>query len=264
MTAAPSGSEPMHRRRERAESFGSFAWAYDASRPGYPDALIVDLLTRGAQNVLDVACGTGKAARQLTDRGAQVLGVEIDADMAAVARERGVEVEVSGFEDWDDGGRRFDLVTCAQGWHWIDPAAGARKAATVLRAGGTLALFWNMHELTGDLAHAIDAVYERLAPDLVAGVRERGRGHRRSGAGGETGRLAAAGFGPVQVKRYEWQQTCTRDEWLALLATYSDHHLLPADRRRELLTAVGEVIDTHGGTVTAQYETLALITETPG
>lgn len=133
--SAAMPEEQLHLRRDRAGSFGAVARAYDDARPGYPDALIVQLLTRGATDVLDVACGIGRAARQLSARGARVLGVEPDAAMAAVAREHEVEVEVSTFEEWDDAGRRFDLVTCAQGWHWIDPAAGARKAAAVLRPG---------------------------------------------------------------------------------------------------------------------------------
>ncbi|MFC4033133.1 hypothetical protein ACFO3J_16795 [Streptomyces polygonati] len=42
-----------------------------------------------------------------------MLGVEGDERMAEVARSHGVEVEVGAFETWDDAGRRFDLVTCA-------------------------------------------------------------------------------------------------------------------------------------------------------
>jgi hypothetical protein len=41
----------------------------------------------------------------------------VDACMADVARSHGIEVEVSPFETWDDGGRRFDLITCGEAWH---------------------------------------------------------------------------------------------------------------------------------------------------
>jgi Methyltransferase domain len=66
--------------------------------------------------------------RPLARRGLSVLGVEVDERMAEVARGHGAEVEIAAFEGWDAGGRTFDLVTCVDAWHWIDPARGAAKA----------------------------------------------------------------------------------------------------------------------------------------
>jgi SAM-dependent methyltransferase len=82
------------------------------------------------RRVLDVGCGTGIAARQFQAAGGQVLGVDPDARMAAFARQSGTEVEVARFEDWEASGREFDLVIAGQAWHWVDPVAGAARAAT--------------------------------------------------------------------------------------------------------------------------------------
>jgi 2-polyprenyl-3-methyl-5-hydroxy-6-metoxy-1,4-benzoquinol methylase len=100
-----------------AGSFGSVAERYDRFRPGYPDALIDDLIGLRPLDVLDVGCGTGKVAVALAERGVRVLGVEPDAQMASVARGHGIPVEVACFEDWDDAGRRFDLITSGHAWH---------------------------------------------------------------------------------------------------------------------------------------------------
>src|SRR5664279_3347096 len=135
--------ENVHTDRARAESFGSIATQYDRYRPSYPDALFTDLARLAQARTLDVACGTGKVTVSLIARGLAVLGVEIDPKMAAVARAHAVVVEVGAFETWDDKGRTFDLITCGQAWHWIDPQQGAAKAARVLNPGGTLAVFWN-------------------------------------------------------------------------------------------------------------------------
>ncbi len=54
-------------QRDRARLFDGEAERYDRARPGYPEALIDDVLgpsPRGL-SVLDVACGTGIAARQM-------------------------------------------------------------------------------------------------------------------------------------------------------------------------------------------------------
>jgi SAM-dependent methyltransferase len=68
--------------------------------------------------------------------------VEVDARMAEFAREHGFDVEVSRFENWDSAGRTFDAVIAGMTWHWVDPVAGAAKAAAVLRPGGRLTAFW--------------------------------------------------------------------------------------------------------------------------
>lgn len=246
-------TDDSHRDRSRAESFGAVAAQYDRARPSYPEALVRDLLMTNPHDVLDVGCGTGKAGRLFAERGISVLGVEVDPAMAELARSHGLDVEVSGFEAWDDRGRRFELLISGQAWHWIDPAVGARRAREVLRPGGTVALFWNMDDVLDDDSAALDAVYKRVAPDLLD--------FRRTHRGGSRGRAEAvaalelAGFRDVAERDYPWQRIYTRDEWLDLLPTYSDHHLLPDDQRARLLAGIGTVIDEMGGTITASYGT---------
>src|SRR6187549_1441761 len=139
-----------HEARQVAESFGEDAERYDRTRPRYPDALIERIAAAGP-DVLDVGSGTGIAARQLQAAGCCLLGVEPDARMAAFGRSHGVAAEVSTFEAWDPAGRVFDAVVAGQAWHWVDPVAGAVKAATALRPDGRLAVFWNVFQPPPDL-----------------------------------------------------------------------------------------------------------------
>lgn len=257
----------LHRNRERAESFGAVAATYDRARPGYPPALIADLASRGGTHALDVGCGTGKVAVPLAAAGMQVLGVEIDPAMAEVARGHGVEVEVTSFEEWRPAGRTFDLLTCGQAWHWIDPVPGAAKAFAVLRRFGTVALFWNVHAVAADQAAELDQVYARLAPELAA--RTRGHDTRNRLTGGASAHdaaaeaLSVAGFADVRTREFPWEQVYRRDEWLQLLSTFSDHHLLEPARQRELLAALGAAVDQQGGKVTVHYRTHVLLAQKP-
>src|ERR1700687_5236523 len=106
---------------ERSKLFDQEAERYDRCRPTYTDALIDEVLGTEPASlaVLDVGCGTGIASRQMVQRGAKVLGVELAPRMAEIARRHGIEVEIAAFEGWDAAGRTFDRVTSVQAWHWL-------------------------------------------------------------------------------------------------------------------------------------------------
>lgn len=138
---ASSGPEP-HRLRQLAEGFGADPERYDRARPGYPQALVDQIVAASpGREVLDVGIGTGIAAQAFQAAGCTVLGVDPDERMAEYARRRGFQVEVARFEGWEPADRTFDAVIAGQTWHWLDPVAGAAKAALVLRPGGRLAVF---------------------------------------------------------------------------------------------------------------------------
>ncbi|MEU4233693.1 class I SAM-dependent methyltransferase [Nonomuraea sp. NPDC026600] len=256
----PSPAEP-HKARRMAESFGVDAQRYDQARPGYPDALVTRIVAGSpGPDVLDVGCGTGIAARQFQAAGCAVLGVEPDARMADFARARGLQVEVAAFEAWQPAGRTFDAVIAAQSWHWVDPVAGAGKAARVLRPGGRLAIFGHVYEPPAEVAEPFAAAYRRAAPD--------------SPFNGQPARrpldLYQAVYAKVADKireteqfddpeqwRFDWEQSYTRDQWLDLLPTTGGLTQLRPDQLAEILDAVGSAIDSLGGRFTMNYTTLA-------
>ena len=152
-------TEELHLDRARAESFGSVADNYDRYRPGFSAALIDQLAAVRPNGVLDIACGTGKVSVALASRGLDVVGVELDPRMAEIARGHGIPVEIATFENWDPNGRQFDLITCGNAWHWINPALGIPKVAKLLRPGGTMARLWSFYTVDEPLSSAIDAIY---------------------------------------------------------------------------------------------------------
>jgi SAM-dependent methyltransferase len=231
----------LFRDRDRAESFGAIAEQYDRLRPTAPDTLLDEFAALKPSRVLDIGCGTGKVARALMDRGLNVLGIEIDERMAAVARGHGVTVEIAAFEDWEDGGRTFDLITCGDAWHWIDPVRGWRKIEQVLRPGGTVARFWNHHELDEPLTAAFAAVYERCAPGVLAGGQSH---HERDDSDPRT-----------ETSTYSWERTYSADDWVELAATYSSHQRLEPARLAALQAELHAAIESFGGTVVAHRTT---------
>jgi SAM-dependent methyltransferase len=95
------------------------------------------------RTVLDAGCGTGRMAIELAARGLDVVGVDLDADMLAVARAKAPEL---AWLEADlarlDLGRRFDVVVLA-GNVLLFVAAADRPAAVAacsrhLEPGGRL------------------------------------------------------------------------------------------------------------------------------
>jgi SAM-dependent methyltransferase len=260
----PSPAPEAHRLRQVAESFGGDAARYDRTRPAYPDALIDRIIAASpGRDILDAGCGTGIEARQFQAAGCTVLGVEPDARMAEFARSTGVEAEVATFETWDPAGRTFAAVVAGTAWHWVDPVAGAAKAASVLRPGGLLAPFHHVFESPPEVTRAAGEAYRRVAPDspfnfgaqpgrpaielyqglfdkIASGIREAGE------------------FGDPAQWRFDWERTYSRAEWLDQLPTLGALTQLPPDKLARVLDAAGAAIDRMGGSFTMPYATVAV------
>jgi SAM-dependent methyltransferase len=139
--------------------FDSVAGQYRTARPGYPDALYdcLDELAGGltGKAVVDLAAGTGIATTALDRRGANVVAVEPSLAMlgrfpfpAVSGRAEALPIR--------DGTQ--EMVTCAQAWHWVDPRPSLGECRRVLKAGGRLALWWNVSDSQAGWLKEIEGV----------------------------------------------------------------------------------------------------------
>lgn len=255
----PGGA--LHQQQRRAQSFGGDAELYDRARPGYPAAVARGLCAGAGSRVLDVGAGTGKASEVFRDAGCSVLGLEPDERMAAVARAKGLAVEIDAFETWEAEDRHFEFVVAGQAWHWVDPLQGPVKAWAVLEPGGRLAPFWNYRrQFDPEIQQILRAPYRRIAPALIDGSVTGGV----SGNGGQTTRetleqlRASPYFAEPEVQRHHWSRRYLAAQWCALVDTFSDHRLLEPGQRTALIEAVGEAIERIGGELVVDYETVVV------
>lgn len=259
--ARPSVREP-HQYRQVAESFGVDAERYDRTRPHYPDALVERIVAASpGPDILNVGCGTGIEARQFQAAGCKVLGVEPDARMAEFACRTGLKVEVATFEAWEPAGRAFDAVVAGTAWHWVDPIAGAAKAAQVLRPGGRLAPFWHVFQLPPDVVEAFATVYRRVVPDSPFNAQPTRPAldlYQTMFAKAADGIREVGGFSDPQQWRFDWEQSYTRDEWLDQMPTQGPMTQLSPDKQAEIQEGVGAAIDAMGGSFTMPYITVVV------
>jgi SAM-dependent methyltransferase len=243
-----------------AESFGADAERYERARPSYPQDLIGRIVAASpGPDLLDVGCGTGISSRLFQAAGCRVLGIDPDTRMADLARRSGLEVEVTKFEAWEPAGRAFDAVVAGQAWHWVDPVAGAAKAAQALRPGGRLAVFWNAFQPPPGLGAAFAAVYREVLPDRPGNVWSGPivEMYLRMCDTAADGMRQAAAFGQVERWRSDWERTYTRDEWLDQVPTFGGHSQIPPAKLAELLAGIGAAVDGAGGGFTMSYATVA-------
>jgi trans-aconitate methyltransferase len=211
--------------RQRANSFGGAAENYDAFRPRYPDQLIDDVLASHPRRALEAGAGTGIASMQLIERGADLLAVEPDARMAAVAQSKGIPVELSTFEDWDPAGRRFDLVLFAASFHWVNPVVALPKIRELLDDGGKLALIWNRLRPTRPTRAELEEIYADYM-DVET----------RSGDGnpGEVIDMIAGSRFTVTQREYPHDLHYSAQQWVDIAFTFSNQLLVAHDKADEL------------------------------
>src|SRR6202453_3836615 len=266
MTTLPSKQSlrfegESHQARDMAQSSGSDPERYDRARPTYPAALVERIVAASpGRDVLDVGCGTGITGRLFQAAGCRVLGVDTDDRMADLARRSGVEAEVATFESWDPAGRAFDAVIAGQAWHWVDPVAGAVKAAQVLRPGGRLALFWYVFQPPGDLTEAFGAVYQAALPGTPFG---RGTlpgldAYSAFFTKAEAGIRAADAFTEPERWRFDWDRRYTRAEWLDAVPSFGGHSQFPPAALEAILTGLSTAIEAAGGAFGGTFTAVAV------
>ncbi len=249
---------------EQRLAFGAVAELYDRVRPSYPseavDALIeYGRLAPGAE-VAEVGAGTGKGTRLLAGRGLQVLALEPDPAMAAVARRNcaglaGVRIEPAGFEEWVPV-PPVSAIVSFQAWHWTDPATRYEHAADALVPGGCLAAIWTVPEWSKTpMRDVLLAVYARQAPALVADFAMHPATARMRLAGDWLKEISATrGFAEAEVLGFPWDAGYSASDYRAMLETHQDHIRLRSPERDRLLDGIYEAVRA-GGEIRLRFVT---------
>lgn len=246
---------------EQRSTFNRVADLYGSARPGYPDALVHDVVTFAAlasgDDVLEVGCGPGQATESFARGGYRLHAIDPGDGLIRVARERlagspNVSFVVSPFESFDPQGRSFKLVFAAQSWHWIPREISFPKAADLLDANGVLAVFGHVPgDLTDPLATAFEQIYRRHTGRWDPPPE---RGYRPDGP--LTAWFAQSGrFEAALHRQYSWNWKHTASSFTDVARTRSDHQMMDAGTREALLAEIAEAIAAQGDTFDWPYET---------
>lgn len=144
----------------------------------WPDHLAAAAQIQPGQRVLDVACGTGVAARTIVERiglSGSAVGLDVNEGMLAVAERKAPNVEwrkgqaeALPFED-----ASFDAVVSQFGLMFFeDRQAAIQEMYRVLRPGGRMAVaVWGALDDTPGYAAMVDLLQRLFGDDAANGLR---------------------------------------------------------------------------------------------
>lgn len=186
---------------------------YVNGRPPYSAGLVAVLEREvGIGRVLDVGCGPGVVALEVAPVADEVVGLDPDADMLAVASRRGRERGLGNVR-WVQGLAEdlptlglgpFRLVTFGQSFQWTDRERVAEAVYDLLEPGGSLVAL--AHRVagrprpdgTGDPPIPHDEV-DRLVERYLGSRRRAGQGFRSPPPDRYEDALARTRFGSVRI-----------------------------------------------------------------
>jgi SAM-dependent methyltransferase len=232
---------------------------YVRYRPRYPDEVVrflgakAGLSATGA--VADIGSGTGIFTSMLVRTGAVVFAVEPNDAMRAAA-----EAELRGSPNFrsvrgtaeatglSDGA--VSLITCAQAFHWFEPAATRREFGRILSRGGWCSAIWNTAKTGGS---AFAAGYERIKEEFGTDF-QRVRHETVEKSGRFDAFFGAGNWGKAE---FENHQTLDLEGLKGRLLSSSYAPKEGQPRHREMIAALERLFDRcqEGGAVRMDYAT---------
>lgn len=225
---------------------------YDKYRPDYPDELFSDIVSYSGVHAgslaLEIGSGTGKATHPVLERGIRVIALEPGANLASFTRDKyrnypnftAINVR---FEDYSPE-EQTELIYSATAFHWIPSDTGYTRCKQLLKAGGTLAAFWNTpgpSPASAELDGKIQKLYDIYMPEVTKSSQS--YEERCSGIQWE---FNYYGYNDTVQKLYKGHRCFDADGYIGLLHTYSNHMALPQSVREEFFAKIHELICVYG------------------
>jgi ubiquinone/menaquinone biosynthesis C-methylase UbiE len=200
---------------------------------------------RPGRTVLDLGAGTGKLTRALVKTGADVIAVEPGEAMLAQLRQAVPEVEAlhGGAERIPLPDGSVDAVTVGQAFHWFRHDEAVPEIHRILRAGGAIALLWNMRDQDSPLQRRVSDLIEPLVTPR-AGSRDSSRYLAESEL-----------FGPIEERRFRFVHELDSDGLVGRILSISFVAAAPSETRVELERELRRLAATQGGAVAFPYVT---------
>lgn len=213
--------------KKESESFNKAADYYDKFRPSYPKELIAYIekktQIKTGSKLLEIGAGSGKSTELFINKGYYITCIEPGKDLVKMGQEKFMNTDdvsfvTSRFEDWNEPKEAFDVVFSAQAFHWVPKPIGYEKSANSLKAGGYLALFWNMYPIyDNETDKALFNLSNQFQYGLCDFLTADGCEKRIQAISDEI--INCGFFNKPEVLQFPWEQRYTAEEYIGFLST---------------------------------------------
>ncbi|MEJ2742859.1 MAG: class I SAM-dependent methyltransferase [Gammaproteobacteria bacterium] len=249
--------------RTGRDQFERVARLYEEVRPSYPSRILSEIksyagVSKGSR-VLEIGIGSGQATSLLLNEGFRVVGIEPGKNLAKIASKKfegspNLSIFNGYFEDFEST-EKFDLITSATAFHWVDPDVAYSKSYDLLNAGGVLAPFWTlMPTIDEPVETMLREVFSEFVPEISG-----------STFGAPNDEILNAGqkeleetklFTDLMFLRHEWRQVYDADSYTKLLDTYANFQALDNSVKDKVYTTIQSRLNRDfGGQITDYYLT---------
>lgn len=249
----------LYKKRDEnlRKGFDKVAQEYEHYRLAYPKELFNDIFTYCAhgQTALEIGIGTGKATLPFLEKGFEIVAVEPNRNMMAIAEAKyrnwnNLEIIQSKFEDYHPE-KTFDLVYAASAFHWVKSEERLRMVYELLNKNGCFARFKTMNILKENVSENNDIlreIYRTYIPDYLPdypGGKHIGEDEYRR-----------AGFVRTVRNTYDRDVSFSVADYIALINTYTEYIDLDYNLRKTFEAEIQSRLEAQGGVKVTQMCTL--------
>ena len=215
--------------------FGNLSKNYDKARKGFPDETIdyiFQKIGKGRPLILDMGCGTGIATKQLCEKGAEVVGTDVDVNMIRQAEADSrhfIEYHVASATKQPFENTIFDALTAFSSFHWFAGKEALNEIKRVLKTNGFFFAI-NKNEV-GDFKKYNKDILKRFIEKELPDVKKEYDPKKV---------LEENGFQSVEEKIFPVIEYFNPKEAVEYIQTMSIWNLVPKNKIREALNTLRE------------------------
>jgi len=215
--------------------FGNLSKNYDKARKGFPiEAIeyIFEKIGKEKPHILDIGCGTGIATEQLFEKGADVIGTDVDAEMIRQAESDNryhIEYQVAPVEKQPFEDNLFDAVTTFSAFHWFVRKDALEEIRRVLKPSGFFFAI-NKNEI-GDFKKKNKEILRQFIEQEMPDVKKEYDPKKA---------LKDNGFQSVEERVFPFVEYFNLEEAVGYIQTMSVWNLVRDDKRNEVLEKLSE------------------------
>lgn len=197
--------------------FSEQSKTYSKYRPGYPPEMFEYILehVNRKQHAWDCATGNGQAAVELAKYFETVDATDISQGQLAFApKKENIIYQVCPAEQTPFENNRFDLITVAQAYHWLDPEAFEKEARRVGRNNCVVAVWgYNLFHCPDP---EIDRIIRHFYLDITGPYWDSARKHID-----EAYRNIQFNFSPLPSSSFSMPVHWTKDQLIGFFESWS-------------------------------------------